>query len=77
MSARLRRPALHALDSRLLVIVSLTYWVIFWMLNGLDKFLHSTDFGVFHWYGNNREKTIRRVFPQYEYPRKLDKTRAL
>ena len=58
----------HALDSRLLVIVSLTYWVIFWTLNGLDKFLHSTDFGVFHWYGNNREKQFDAYFLSMNIP---------
>ena len=58
----------HALGSRLLVIVFLTYWVIFWTLNGLDKFLHSTDLGIFHWYGKNRENQFGAYFVNMNIP---------
>lgn len=27
---------------------------MFWLLNGLDKVFHSTDFGLLNWHGKNR-----------------------
>ena len=27
------------------------YWLIFWLMNGLDKFLNRTDMHLFVWHG--------------------------
>ena len=32
------------------------YWALFWLLNGLDKFLCRTDLGPLTWFGNHREE---------------------
>lgn len=30
------------------------FWLIFWLFNGLDKFLFQTDIGAITWYGKDR-----------------------
>ncbi|PCI85506.1 MAG: hypothetical protein COB24_12710 [Hyphomicrobiales bacterium] len=30
------------------------FWLVFWLFNGLDKFLYQTDMGVLTWYGKDR-----------------------
>ncbi|MBL1421283.1 MAG: hypothetical protein COC24_012305 [Alphaproteobacteria bacterium] len=30
------------------------FWLVFWLFNGLDKFLYQTDMGSFTWYGKDR-----------------------
>lgn len=30
------------------------HWAIYWLMNGLDKFLNRTDLGLFAWYGKDR-----------------------
>lgn len=30
------------------------FWLAFWLLNGLDKFLYQTDIGFLTWYGKDR-----------------------
>ncbi len=32
----------------------LGYWAMFWLLNGMDKFLCRTDLGFMTWFGNHR-----------------------
>ena len=44
------------------------YWFIFWLLNGLDKFLHSSSLGPFAWYGKNRIEQFERYFENIGMP---------
>lgn len=30
------------------------FWMVFWLFNGLDKFLYQTDIGFLTWYGKDR-----------------------
>lgn len=30
------------------------HWAVYWLMNGLDKFLNRTDLGMFVWYGKDR-----------------------
>ncbi|MQY41593.1 hypothetical protein GG681_02990 [Epibacterium sp. SM1969] len=32
----------------------LLHWGVYWLMNGLDKFLNRTDVGLFVWYGKDR-----------------------
>lgn len=40
-------------NSNLTVYFAL-FWLVFWLFNGLDKFLFQTDMGVMTWYGKDR-----------------------
>lgn len=40
-------------NSNLTVYFAL-FWLIFWLFNGLDKFLYQTDIGLVTWYGKDR-----------------------
>lgn len=40
-------------NSNLTVYFAL-FWAIFWLFNGLDKFLFHTDLGALTWYGKDR-----------------------
>jgi len=44
--------------SRLLVL----YWLLFWLMNGLDKFLHRSDVGIFTWHGKDRSNQFGGYF---------------
>ncbi|MGL1921275.1 MAG: hypothetical protein OCD03_09615 [Hyphomicrobiales bacterium] len=41
------------INSNLTVYFAL-FWLIFWLFNGLDKFLYQTDMGMLTWYGKDR-----------------------
>ena len=30
------------------------YWALYWLMNGLDKFVNRTDLGLFTWHGKDR-----------------------
>ncbi len=51
-------PQIEADDTRrtavLMQVVAIGYWLAFWLMNGLDKFLNRTDLGAFTWYGKDR-----------------------
>ncbi len=38
----------------LMQAAAIGYWLVFWAMNGLDKFLHRTDLGLMTWYGKDR-----------------------
>lgn len=38
------------------------YWGIFWLMNGLDKFLNRTDLGLFSWFGKDRTSQFTEYF---------------
>jgi hypothetical protein len=44
------------------------YWFIFWLLNGLDKFLHSSPIGTFAWHGKDRLEQFERYFGNMGMP---------
>lgn len=46
----------------LLQAVAIGYWLAFWAMNGLDKFLNRTDLGAFTWYGKDRSAQFSEYF---------------
>lgn len=32
------------------------HWAVYWVMNGLDKFLNRTDLGLFTWHGKDRSE---------------------
>ncbi len=32
----------------------IAHWAVYWVMNGLDKFLNRTDLGLFTWHGKDR-----------------------
>ncbi len=52
---------------RLATIISI-YWVLFWGLNGLDKFCYSVDFVLFKWYGKDRNTQFNEYFDRLNLP---------
>ncbi len=38
------------------------YWAVFWVMNGLDKFLNRSDIGVVFWYGKDRTEQFAEYF---------------
>ncbi|MEO0635461.1 MAG: hypothetical protein AAFY73_02320 [Pseudomonadota bacterium] len=45
-----------------------TYWMAFWLLNGLDKFLARKSLGVMTWYGNDRVEKFGMYFDRLAFP---------
>ncbi|WP_162938011.1 hypothetical protein [Kiloniella sp. EL199] len=44
------------------------YWVLFWGLNGLDKFCHSSDLILFRWHGKDRSTQFTQYFERLSFP---------
>lgn len=40
----------------------LGYWAMFWLLNGMDKYLCRTDLGFITWFGNHRNEKFTMYF---------------
>lgn len=38
------------------------YWLMFWLMNGLDKFYNRQSFSLFTWYGNDRNPKFTMYF---------------
>ena len=53
---------------RSLKLIAVGYWSLFWLLNGLDKFLNRTDLGVFVWYGKDRTAQFTEYFQRLDVP---------
>ena len=34
--------------------LALVHWAVYWIMNGLDKFLNRTDLLLFRWHGKDR-----------------------
>ena len=49
----------HLISMRMLVVV---YWFIFWLMNGLDKFLNRHSLGIFDWWGKDRGEQFSNYF---------------
>lgn len=44
------------------------YWILFWLLNGSDKFLNGRDLWVFHWFGKDRMEQFGEYFDRIALP---------
>jgi len=42
------------------------YWGVFWVMNGLDKFLNRSDLGLFNWYGKDRTNQFTEYFKRMD-----------
>ena len=59
--------------TRPLGYIALTYWFVFWLLNGLDKFMHGVSVTIlgqplFTWFGKNRLEQFGKYFDRMEIP---------
>jgi len=57
-----------ALLRRPITLTICSYWMVFWLLNGLDKFLARTDLGLFQWWGNDRVEKFGMYFERLAFP---------
>lgn len=58
--------------TRPLGYIAIIYWLVFWLMNGLDKFMHGTSvtaFGqpLFTWYGKDRLEQFGRYFDRIDW----------
>lgn len=44
------------------------YWGVFWVMNGLDKFLNRMDLGLFAWHGKDRTNQFTEYFTRMDVP---------
>ena len=58
----------HALFRRPITLTICAYWMVFWLLNGLDKFLARTHLGIFQWWGNDRVEKFGMYFERLAFP---------
>jgi hypothetical protein len=54
--------------------IALGYWLVFWLLNGLDKFMHGAGISVaglplFIWFGKDRSEQFVKYFDRLDLPR--------
>jgi hypothetical protein len=59
--------------TRPLGTIALVYWFVFWLLNGLDKFMHGTtvsvgDVSLFTWFGKDRGEQFGKYFDRLGVP---------
>lgn len=48
--------------------LSVAHWAVYWVMNGLDKFLNRTDLGLFTWYGKDRSEQFSTYLANTELP---------
>jgi uncharacterized membrane protein YjfL (UPF0719 family) len=53
--------------------IALLYWFVFWLMNGLDKFMHGTgvslaDRPLFTWFGKDRTEQFTKYFDRLDLP---------
>ncbi len=53
---------------RSMALIAVGYWSVFWLMNGLDKFLNRTDLGLFAWYGKDRTEQFTGYFERLDVP---------
>jgi len=58
----------QALLKRPITLTICSYWMFFWLLNGLDKFLARTHLGLFQWWGNDRIEKFGMYFERLDFP---------
>lgn len=44
------------------------YWFLFWLMNGMDKFLNGRDLGLFTWVGKDRTAQFNTYFGGADLP---------
>lgn len=54
-------------------LTALVYWFVFWLLNGLDKFMHGANvtignLSLFTWFGKDRSEQFGRYFDRLGWP---------
>jgi hypothetical protein len=55
--------------TRPLGYIALAYWFLFWLLNGLDKFMHgATVTPLFTWFGKDRAEQFGKYFDRLDLP---------
>ncbi len=42
------------------------YWCVFWIMNGLDKFLNRSDIGLLNWHGKDRSEQFAEYFSRLD-----------
>lgn len=47
------------------------FWALFWLLNGVDKFLCGRNLGLFVWHGKNRMEQFTGYFERLHFPLEL------
>jgi hypothetical protein len=52
--------------ARPLGYIALVYWFVFWLLNGVDKFLHGRDLALFTWFGKDRTEQFGKYFDRLD-----------
>lgn len=50
--------------------VIIVYWLLFWLANGLDKFLNNTNLGPITWWGKDRTEQFTAYFSLMDLPEK-------
>jgi len=45
-----------------------SYWAMFWLMNGLDKFFNRTSFALFTWHGKDRTEQFSGYFSSSDLP---------
>lgn len=51
--------------------VIIMYWSVFWLTNGLDKFLNNTNLILFEWFGKDRADQFSGYFTALNIPTEL------
>ncbi len=51
-----------------LTILLALFWGLFWLFNGLDKFMHSSVIGDFMWFGQDRTEQISVYAERMQFP---------
>ena len=46
--------SINYLKSKMITLGFTLFWMVFWLFNGLDKFLNRTEFGAVTWFGKDR-----------------------
>ena len=46
--------------------IALGYWAVFWVMNGLDKFLNRSDIGWINWHGKDRSEQFGEYFSRLD-----------
>lgn len=59
--------------ARPLGTIALLYWFVFWLMNGLDKFLHGVSVSLaerplFTWFGKDRTEQFTKYFDRLDLP---------
>jgi len=66
----IKSPAMIERINKFVSISSLLvfYWAMYWLMNGLDKFLNRTDLGLFAWHGKDRTEQFTNYFSNSALP---------